>query len=259
MSIGEAEIRGGLGGLGLATGDAVIVHSSLSSLGWVEGGAQTVVDALLSAVGPDGHVLMPTFTSYDDPYDPADSESGTGAITEAFRLDERTVRSHHPTKSVAVAGPDAAALTEDHEPLRSLGVGSPLHRALTRGARILLLGVDHTTNSSLHVAEAVAGLPYRDQMAETYRLTDDGDSESVTVNQVHCSAGFNAVELLVEPAGIVSRGRIGEAEVRLLEGGRLLDLTVETLDSHPGLLLCEEPDCDRCQYARRRLHEEGRI
>jgi len=155
--------------------------------------------------------------------------------------------------------PDAEALTEDREPLRSLGAGSPLHRALRREARILLLGVDHTTNSSLHVAEAVAGLPYRDQLAETSRRTDDGGTESVTVNRVHCSSGFEAIAPIADREGIVRRGRIGDADVRLVDGGRLLAETVETLDSHPGLLLCEEPDCERCQYARRRLREDGRL
>jgi len=259
MAIGECEIRGGLRGHGIEPGDAVIVHSSLSSLGWVEGGADAVIDALLASVGEDGHILMPTFTRYDEAYDPERSPSTTGAVTEAFRKRSGVTRSDHPTKSVAVAGPEADELTRDHEPLRSLGVGSPLHRALKNGAKILLLGVDHTTNSSLHVAEAVADLPYRDQHAETELLTADGERETVTVNRVHCSDGFEQIRPVAELAGIVTRGRIGDARARLLEGDGLLAAAQSAFEADPGFLLCNVPDCDRCQYARQRLDDAGML
>jgi len=218
-----------------------------------------VIDALLASVGETGHVLMPTFTRYDEAYDPEASSSTTGAVTEAFWKRPEVHRSDHPTKSVAVAGPEADRLTSDHELSRSLGVGSPLHRALDDGAKILLLGVDHTTNSSLHVAEAVADLPYRDQRAETERLTADGERETVVVNRVHCSKGFEQIRPLAEQAGIVTRGRIGDAEARLIDGDRLLAVAQSAFDADPGFLLCNTPDCDRCQYARRRLDEEGML
>lgn len=108
MPLTQREIRGGLRGLGVESGTGLVVHSSLSRLGWVEAGADAVVDAILDAVAPDGTVLMPTFTRYDESYHPADSPSTTGAITEAFRTRPGSERSTHPTKSVAVHGPDAA-------------------------------------------------------------------------------------------------------------------------------------------------------
>lgn len=251
-SVTRAEIRGGLRGLGVAAGDGLAVHSSLSSLGWVEGGADAVVDALFGAVGGDGTLLMPTFTDYDDAFDPETTPSETGAVTEAFRQREGVVRSDHPTKSVAVAGPDAEHLAADHRPLASLGVGSPFHRFLERGGDVLLVGVGHTRNSSLHVAEKVAGVPYRDQIAETRRATPDGE-ERVRVNRVHCSEGFGAAGPLLREAGLERRGQIGDATVRLLEGEALLDLVAATLRRHPGFLLCAAPDCERCAYARRQI------
>jgi aminoglycoside 3-N-acetyltransferase len=259
MAIDQREIRGGLRGLGFKPGETVIVHSSLSALGWVESGAEAVVDALLASVGEEGTVVMPTFTSYDEPYDPVDSESTTGAVTEMFRQRENVRRSDHPTKSVAVCGSDAERLTSDHELMRPLGVRSPLHRALEAGAKILLLGVDHTTNSSLHVAEAVAGLPYRDQTTETSRVTEDGGRESVVVNRVHCSAGFNKIGPVAERAGIVSRGLIGDAETQLIAGDGLLSVAMSAFEADPGFLLCNAPDCGRCQYARDRLDETGML
>lgn len=252
MSFGRRDLRAGFRGLGLAEGDRVVVHSSLSSLGHVDGGADAVVDALLDTVGPDGTVAVPTFTRYDEPYDPATSPSTTGAVTEALRQREEAVRSPHPTKSIAAIGPDAEELLADHDPANSLGPGSPLHRLLERDGTILLLGVNHESNSALHVAERLAGVPYRDQTATT-ETTVGGGVETVEVNRVHCSRGFEVVHPLTIAAGVVSTGRVGEAEARLLDGEAVLTSTVGLLHAEPGALLCSFPDCDRCQYARERI------
>lgn len=252
MSLSRDELRAGLRGLGLESGSRVVVHSSLSSLGRIEGGAGTVVDALLDAVGPDGMVAAPTFTRYDEPYDPDGSPSTTGAVTEALRRRDGAVRSPHPTKSIAAIGPGADALVADHAPANSLGPESPLHRLLERDGRVLLLGVDHTANSAIHVAERLANVPYRDQTART-ETAIDGSIESVEVNRVHCSRGFEVVRPLAEHAGIVARGGIGRANARLLDGRTLLLVVVELLEADPGALLCSVPDCDRCQYARERI------
>lgn len=252
MGLSRSELRSGFRGIGLRTGDGVVVHSSLSSIGRVDGGAAAVVDALLDAVGSEGTVLVPTFTRYDEPYARTDSPSTTGAITEALRRRGDAVRSDHPTKSVAAIGPDAETLVADHDPANSLGPGSPLHRLLERNGRILLLGVDHTANSAIHVAERLADVPYRDQTAQTETRVD-GDVETVEVNRVHCSRGFEVVRPLAEQGDVVSRGQIGAAEARLLDGGGLLSLVVELLAADRGALLCSVPDCDRCRYAKERL------
>lgn len=256
MQLSRDELRAGFRGLGLESGSRVVVHSSLSSLGYVEGGAETVVDALLDAVGGDGTVVVPAFTRYDESYDPDESPSTTGAVTEALRRREDAVRSPHPTKSIAAIGPDANSLVADHEPSNSLGPASPLHRLMERDGQILLLGVDHTANSAIHVAERLANVPYRDQVATT-ETRIEGGVESVEVNRVHCSRGFEIVRPLAEHAGIVSRGEIGAANARLLDGPALISLVVELLEADPGALLCSVPDCDRCRYARERLAESA--
>lgn len=254
MALSRAEIRGGLRGLGIEGGDALVVHSSLSSFGRVDGGAGTVVDAVLDAVGERGTVAMPTFTRYDEPYDTEESPSTVGVITEAFRTQPEVRRSSHPTKSVAVRGPDADRYVATHEPNNSLGPGSPIHRVVADSASILLVGVDHTANSALHVAERLAGLPYRDQTAETTRRTD-GTTETVEVNRVHCSRGFESAGTVASRLGLESVGAIGDATVRLVDGLELLTLVVDLLKVDPGFLLCDLPDCERCAYARKRLAE----
>lgn len=255
MNVSQEGLEHGFHELGLDSDSRVIVHSSLNSLGHVEGGAETVVNALLNVVGPGGTVAVPTFTRYDEPYDPSESPSTTGAVTEALRQCEEAVRSLHPTKSVAAIGSEANDLVADHEPANSLGPGSPLHRLLQDGAEILLLGVNQTANSAMHIAERLADMPYRDQTASVQTFVGGG-VRTVEVNRVHCSRGFEVVAPLCEHAGIVSRERIGAAEAQLLDGGGLLSVAIELLEAEPGALLCSVPDCERCQYARERLAED---
>lgn len=252
MKLTRDELTAGLRGLGLSDGDRVFVHSSLSSLGHVVDDAEAVVDALLAAVGSTGTVAVPTFTRYDEPYDPATSPSTTGAVTETLRKRPDAVRSPHPTKSISAIGPAAEEMLATHAPGNSLGPGSPLHRFLTDGGKVLLLGVDHTANSALHVAERLANVPYRDQTATT-ETTVGGDVATVEVNRVHCSRGFEIVHPLLVARGVVSEGEIGEAQARVLDGAGTLAATVDLLQADPGALLCSTPDCDRCHYARERI------
>lgn len=256
VKVDTGAIVAGLRGLGLDRGDRVFVHSSMSSLGHVVGGADTVVDALLDAVGPTGLVAVPTFTRYDEPYDPSTSPSTTGAVTEALRRRDGAVRSPHPTKSISAIGPDAGALLAEHDPMNSLGPGSPLHRLLNADGKILLVGVDQTANSALHVAERVANAPYRDQTATT-ESTVGGERTTVEVNRVHCSRGFEVVQPLFRCRGHLSEGHVGAARVTLLDGQRTIADTVDLLEADLGALLCSTPDCSRCQYARERIAEMG--
>src|SRR6478672_9626519 len=104
----RADLVEGLRALGLRLGALVQVHSSLSRLGFVEGGAETVVDALLEAVGLAGTVMVPTFNhGKADIYDPRTTPSISGAVTEALRKRPGAHRSIHPTHPYAAIGPDA--------------------------------------------------------------------------------------------------------------------------------------------------------
>jgi aminoglycoside 3-N-acetyltransferase len=150
--------------LGITEGDAVYVHSSLRALGFVEGGPDAVVDALMEAVGPDGTLAFPTFTlkggmkesleSGDYVFDPRNTPSTVGAITNAFRLRPGVFRSLHPTHSVAVWGRLAKALTESHlEQGSNFGVGSPFAKLLDLDVKILGIGVDYRPITYYHVYE----------------------------------------------------------------------------------------------------------
>ncbi|MDO8685686.1 MAG: AAC(3) family N-acetyltransferase [Clostridiales bacterium] len=96
-------------------GDILLVHSALSSIGYVDGGADTVIDALLESVGEEGTVVMSTLTGWLEPFDADKTPSAVGKITEKFRLRENAYRSLHPVHSVAAIGKHAEYITAGHD------------------------------------------------------------------------------------------------------------------------------------------------
>lgn len=167
-----------LAALGVEPGMTLMVHSSLSQLGFVVGGPQAVVLALLDAVGTDGTLMMPTHStgnsepsSWTDPpvpdawwptirdempgYDPDLTPTrAMGAVVECFRRHPGVRRSSHPCMSAAAIGPNMATLIDNHPLAHGLsGDATPPHRLYELDGYILLLGVTHANNTSLHVAE----------------------------------------------------------------------------------------------------------
>lgn len=163
--------------LGVETGETLLVHSSLSSLGWVCGGPVAVVQALRDVLGPYGTLAVPTQSGdltdpahWEDPpvpqewwerirasmpeYDPATSPTcGMGVIPETVRTWPGALRSAHPHTSFAALGPHAARITEGHAADCRLGERSPLARLEELGARVLLLGTNYDSCTAFHLAE----------------------------------------------------------------------------------------------------------
>jgi aminoglycoside 3-N-acetyltransferase len=149
-----AETRAAFDRLPLPNHAVVFMHSSMSRLGYVEGGVATVVSALRGAVveARDGTVAVPTFSMRGgmaetlragEIFDVRNTPSGTGRITELIRKQPDARRSLHPTHSVAAIGPRAARLVEaHHRDRRSFGPLSPFARLIEADGYILGLGVD---------------------------------------------------------------------------------------------------------------------
>ena len=174
-------LRKDLEAAGVRSGDVLVVHSSLKSMGMVEGGAECVISALSDAIGREGTLIFPTFTyrtSYQDLfYSNKETPSCVGLISETFRKTDGVFRTDHPTHSVALRGRLVAQLVEN-ELLNDtpMGKNSPYRRLPDVGAKILALGCSLSHNSFMHALEEEAGVEYALGDHKEYTVIDaDGN------------------------------------------------------------------------------------
>jgi len=256
-----SDLKLGLTKLGL-TDRKVIAHASLKAFGQIEGGAETMLRILLASVRG---VIMPTFTyktmvtpqvgppnngiTYgrdqdlnkmaepfhaDMPVDPT-----MGILPEILRKHPLAKRSFHPIQSFAGINADETInLQTIYNPL------APIGALAEQDGWVLLLGVDHTVNTSIHYAEKLAG---RRQFVR-WGLTMD--------RVVECpgfpgdSSGFN--EIVPEIEKFVRRVRIGEAVVQAVPLKPLIETVTAIIKEYPPALLCQREDCERCREIRTR-------
>ena len=225
--------------LGLTPGSTVLVHTSVSALGWVAGGAQAVVLALLDVLGPDGTLVVPTQSGgLSDPacwsnppvpeswwpvirdqtpgYDPATTPTrGMGAVPELVRHLPGFVRSAHPLLSFGAVGPAARWVVDPHPLAPAFGDGSPLDRLAGSGALTLLLGVGWSSATALHLGEARAGV--RASVPAGAPVVVDGQRRWLTWTDLDWDeSGFDELGTAVEASGAVLTGPVGSATARLV-------------------------------------------
>lgn len=170
--------------LGLCEGDTVIVHSSLSSMGHVEGGAETVIAALRAVLGESGTLLFPAF-SYATAYKSSefslnDTPVCVGKIPDTFRQMPGVLRSLHPTHSVCAIGAHAAEMVADHAlDDTPMGPHSPYRKLPAADGKILMLGCSLRSNSFIHAMEEVAEVSYVLTGHHYFQITD-GDGNVIT-------------------------------------------------------------------------------
>lgn len=234
-----AELRA----LGVRTGGLLLVHSSLSSLGRVPGGPETVVRGLFGALGHEGTLLLPAL-SYESVnarhpfFDVRRTPSCIGAIPEYFRLRLGTLRSQHPTHSVCGIGALAAAvLGEHHLDHTPCGEHSPFRRVRDLGGQILFLGCGLRPNTSMHGVEELAETPYLFGGDVTYRVVRaDGSAFDLTCRR-HAFAGwrqkYDRVQRLLIEGVELKQGRVLAAECFLLEAAALWERALRAMQSNP--------------------------
>ena len=217
--------------LNIARGHVVYMHSSLSSMGHVEGGADTVIDAFLHVLGPEGTFCVPTIVYAAQgprpPFDVEQSPSEVGRITETLRLRPDAHRSINPTHSVAAIGAQAKAITTGHDRGRgrpspwgelAFGYESPWQRFYDLDATCVLLGVDWEVNSMFHYVQARFIEPYWSELA---------------VSPPFPNFNRTPVGNALEAAGIARKRRIGSATVTCVESRPMVDTSLEVLEKNP--------------------------
>ncbi len=235
--------------LGIRPGDILLVHSSLSSLGFVEGGADTVIDALLDAVGPQGTILVPTLTGSEtfspaNPpvFDVRNTPCWTGKIPETFRKRPDALRSLHPTHSVAAIGPHAKFLTEGHEnALTPCGQNTPYIKLAQLGGYVLFIGAKLSSCTLLHGVEELAEVPYHLQKEPVQATILDHQGNSMTRKlKIHLYGYHRDYEKLAPillNQNIMKSGTVGRATVLLVKAKELVELALNEIKKDPEFLL----------------------
>ena len=275
------DIAEGLREVGLETGDGVYVHSSLSSFGYVEGGPDAVIDAILDVIGPAGTVVFPTFTGdaviaavldfsghsgaiilpevvdvdLNDLARVKEEHIFTGAIPKSARGRDDFLKSDHPLYSICAKGPLAAELVALNEryifPSRE---NKDTYRLGQHGGKTLLVGTTHLDNSSIHLISEFAGLEYKVQDRPYWTLTVEEflampRPRQAELLRFHCGMNlpydveqrYERIEGPLEEAGAIRIGRIGNAEVRLMNIADFIRVGLEALKRNPWLLAEKVP------------------
>ncbi len=230
--------------LGLEQGDTVLTHSSLSALGWVDGGPKTVIDAMKETISEEGTLLFPAFTfdiCVKPPYffSYRDSKCCVGAIPEFFRTLPDTVRSVHPSHSVSAWGKEAVAMTKGHILDRTpCGEHSPLRLLPQMGGKILMLGCGWSPNTSMHGVEELAGVPYclTPYQVEYNIKMENGEMLAACHRQHHFGRRwiqrYDRLEQVL-PDKFVRRGKVLEADAVLLDAKGVWETALQVMKENP--------------------------
>jgi aminoglycoside N3'-acetyltransferase len=238
--------------LGLEEGGVLLVHTSFRAVRPVERGVLGLIEALRAALGPAGTLVMPSWTGDDDaPFDPASTPASTdlGVVADAFWRLPGVARSTHPF-AFAAAGPRAEAITSGPLPTPPHRLESPVGRVYESDGQVLLLGVGHDSDTTLHLAELLAGVPYR--LPKHCTVFQDGRPVRIDYDENdHCCARFDFADEWLRAYGRQTEGRVGHAPARLARARDIVKLTLEHLARDP-LLFLHPPGaaCAECDAAR---------
>ncbi len=242
---------------GLMEGDQVIVHTSLGSLGYVCGGAQTVIESLLRIVGKDGTIMMPTqswknldpvagvhweiaeadwskirefWPAYDKDITPTNT---MGSVAEMFRLWPESVRSNHLARSFAANGKYAHHLTQNHDLCDIFGENSPIGKLYALNGKVLLIGVDYDKNTSLHLADVRAKYPSKHMAIESSAMLINGMRQWVDYETLYVDGeDFIEIGKDFEKVYPVKTVQIGNVTVKCMEQRALVDFAVSWIEKN---------------------------
>ncbi|HBX69304.1 MAG TPA: hypothetical protein DEH25_07945 [Chloroflexi bacterium] len=236
--------------IGVQPGDTLLVHSSYKSLGGVEGGPQTVIEALLAVLGADGTLVMPTF-NFDfckgEPWDVRTTPSHMGAITNMVRENPAARRVFHPIYSFAVLGRNADFLTGERYK-SSYGANSLFAKLRQLYGKILVIGLIYNDSMTFfHHVEEMEGVDYRYMKEFTGLVTDEaGNTSEETFSMLvrdldkGVKTRVDPMGNLMEAAGIITVRQIGEAKVCLMQANEVYEFTAREMRRDPRLLYTVE-------------------
>ena len=243
----QEQIAEALQTLGVQTGHIVFVHSSLSSIGYVEGGADAVVDAFLDVLGSTGTLVVPAFTfshggKLNPVFDPIRDASEMGRITEVARTRPGARRSRHLLHSVAALGPHAEDIITVHGP-SAWAADGPFWKLYELDAHILMLGVPYLRCTFFHVVEQLVQVRYRRWREVEARVREpDGRKRSLPMFGYSPKPGFvgndfNKLGVILEERGLVQVGAVGNAVARRFRARDTLEVGLAEYRKDPLLFV----------------------
>lgn len=251
----KQDILDALKKVGVCKGQTIMVHTSLSSMGFVCGGAQIVIEALLESVGADGTVMMPTQSwknldptagvHWEEPeawwqmirdnwpaYNKDITPTNTmGAVAEMFRKWPGTLRSDHPARSVAANGKNAQYLTTGHDLSNIFGEGSPIGKLYELDGYVLLIGVGYNKNTSLHLADVRADYPGKHESMEYSAIIEKGERVWKGYHTLFVDGeDFEEIGEAFEKSYSVQKVSLGNAKLTFMKQRELVDFAVKWIE-----------------------------
>ncbi len=250
-AIASAQAAVQLLSLGVEPGGVLVVHSAFSQVRPIEGGPQGLIDALLAALGPSGTLVMPSMSDDDEhPFDAAATPclENMGVVAETFWRMPGVLRSDNPHAFAAI-GPRAAEIVAAHPLDVPHGLDSPVGRVYEMDGQVLLLGVGHDANTTVHLAENMAGARYL--LPKHLTVLRDGRPEKFEYRELdHCCQGFALLDEWLEAEGKQRRGRVGRAEARLMRSRDVVEAALPRLRQDETVFLHPSGICEECDDAR---------
>ena len=245
--------------IGVVEGGVLLVHTSFRAVRPVEGGPQGLIEALRAALGSHGTLVMPSWPgSGDEPFDPltTPAASDLGIVADTFWRLPGVLRSEH-CQAFAAAGPEAAWITSDPLPLPPHSPESPAGRVHDLDGQVLLLGVGHDADTMLHLAEILAGVPYR--VPRHCTVLRDGHAVRIDYGENdHCCERFALADEWLRAEGLQREAEVGHAHARLARARDIVGVALERL-ARDSLLFLHDPSagCAECDEARRAAGRYG--
>ena len=239
--------------LGVQPGGVLLVHTAFSKVKPVEGGPAGLIEALGSALGSDGTLVMPSM-SYDDDqvFDKTQNHCAQlGVVADTFWRLPGVLRSDN-NHAFAAAGPLAERILAPHPIDIPHGLNSPVGRVYELDGQVLLLGVDHTSNTTIHLCENMAGVRYRRDKYLTFLR--DGKPTRFEYREIdHCCENFAFVDGWLDERGLQQHGKVGNADARLIRSRDIVDVVTKRLKGNEITFLHPKEVDEECDDAWRSL------
>lgn len=253
----KQDVLAALAEAGVCKGQTIMVHTSLHSLGFVCGGAQIIIEALLESVGTDGTIMMPTqswknldptagvhwqepeqwwqmirdnWPAYNKDITPTNT---MGAVAEMFRKWPGTLRSDHPARSVAANGKYAEYLTAGHDLSNIFGEGSPIGKLYELDGYVLLIGVGYDKNTSLHLADVRAEYPGKHDSMEYSAIMENGERVWKGYSTLFVDGeDFDKIGEAFEKECSVQKISLGNGTITFMKQRDLVDFAVKWIEQN---------------------------